>query len=272
MPEVSIIIPCYQEETHLELSVSELIFNLNNFKFDYELLFIDDGSTDGTKLILEKIKNNFPHVKVFYNSYNIGRGASVEIGIRESDAKVVGFLDIDLSTPPVNIGPLIQLIQSDFVDVAIAFRVYKLKLSVLPFIIHRVILSYGYRILSRNYLGHKFRDTETGTKFFNRKKILSIIDQIEDKHWFWDTEVMLLSAIKGLKIVEIPAVYIRRPCKPSTVKIFKDVISYFRNLWKFRLRLRKHLSQKKVLLHPINYELIINMIKKEQFNGETSKK
>jgi glycosyltransferase involved in cell wall biosynthesis len=256
MPEVSIIVPCYQEETHLENSVSELVFSLQAFKFDYELIFIDDNSVDKTQLSLQSIQKKYDRVRVLYNHHNIGRGATVERGIKESTAKVVGFIDIDLCTPPVNIATLIQLVLEDVVDVATANRIYKLQMATLPFMIHRVILSYGYRILSRYFLWHKFADTETGAKFFDRKKILPVVDKIEDKHWFWDTEVMLLSAMEGLRVVEMPTVYVRRLNKPTTVKIVKNVFLYLKNLWVFRARINEFRKKGGEVKAPYNYEQI----------------
>lgn len=83
------------------------------------------------------------------------------------------------------------------------------------------------------------KDTETGCKFFNRERILPILNEIKNEHWFWDTEVMIRPLLKGYKIVEIPTVYIRKPEHGTTVKAFKDTLSYLINFEKFYWELRK---------------------------------
>jgi hypothetical protein len=78
-------------------------------------------------------------------------------------------------------------------------------------------------------------DTETGCKFFSREKILRVIDEIVDEHWFWDTEICVRSHLKGLRIEEVPTLYVRRPETGTTVKILRDTLRYLRNLIWFRV-------------------------------------
>jgi hypothetical protein len=86
-------------------------------------------------------------------------------------------------------------------------------------------------------LGHSLADTETGCKLFAREKVLPLLDLVEDPHWFWDTEIMVQAWLAGLRIHEEPSIFIRRPEKPSTVKLARDVRSYLRNLGRLRRRL-----------------------------------
>lgn len=210
---------------------------MRNATFEFEILFIDDGSSDDTRDKLTSIRGVDNRIRVIFNDYNLGRGSTVAKGFRLSAANVVGFVDIDLSTQAIYIPYLTQLILDDIADVATCNRSYKIQLSVFHKIFVRYALSYGYRYFSRWYLGHGLRDTETGFKFFRREAIIPLLDQVEDTHWFWDTEIMVLAKNSCLRINEVDSIFIRRPQKPSTVKIARDVFCYLHNIFKFKRRM-----------------------------------
>jgi len=237
--DLTLIVPCYRESSHIEKSVPHLLWTLRAFDLDYEVLFIDDVSPDDTREKLSRILQGYPESRLILNEVNLGRGATVEKGIRLSNARVVGFLDVDLSTQPIYVGHLARYILDDVADVATCQRIYKIDVRVLHKIFHRILMSYGYRSFSSRYLEHHLLDTETGSKFFNRVKILPVLDRIESKHWFWDTEVMVYSQLAGLRIVEVPSIYIRRPEKPTTVKVLSDSWTHLKSA----IRLKRKMAE-----------------------------
>jgi hypothetical protein len=87
-------------------------------------------------------------------------------------------------------------------------------------------------------LGVSVRDTETGYKFFRRRALLPVLEEIRDPGWFWDTEFMVRAFRRGLRIEEIPGAYIRRLDKASTVRGLRDSVRYFAKLLSFRRELR----------------------------------
>ena len=93
-------------------------------------------------------------------------------------------------------------------------------------------------MLATFILDLKFKDTEAGYKFFNRKKILPILEKTKDKHWFFDTEIVARSYWSGLKIKEIPVLFIRRNDKASTVRLIPDTYAYLKALWNFKKSLQ----------------------------------
>jgi len=100
--DLSLIIPCYFEEEVLEKSVEELLLILDNTRFSYEVIFVDDGSKDETKKIIERIlaEDRGKHrLKKIFHEKNVGRGGAVNTGIRNAKGEVVGFIDIDLEVP-----------------------------------------------------------------------------------------------------------------------------------------------------------------------------
>jgi glycosyltransferase AglD len=241
MKDLTLVIPCYNEASRgnanrLESNIKKIISTLEKTKYDFEILLIDDCSQDNTKEVIKGIASRNTHLRYFFHEQNVGRGGTVSDGIKNSDSKVSGFIDIDLSTPPHYIPPLLEEIENG-ADIATAERIYRLDKQILT-VFHRYILHKGYRFLVRNLFKTKLKDTETGCKFFNREKILPVLDEIKDTKWFWDTEVMVRSYFKGYKIKEIPTLFIRGDSH-TTVRIFSDTLKYLKNIIKFRRELKK---------------------------------
>lgn len=176
----------------------------------------------------------YPNSQVLYHKKNRGRGKTVEDGMKISRGKITGFIDIDLETPGYYIPMIIKQLEKDY-DICTAKRHY-INPSLNTF--HRWIAHIVYKLLVRLLLKIPIKDTETGCKFFIKDKIMPLFNEIKDKHWFWDTEIMVRSYYKGLKIKEIPTIFIRQDSKGTTVKFFRDTWVYFKNLLKFRKEIK----------------------------------
>lgn len=237
-PDISIIIACYNEEPLLENSVREIVNVMSQTKYTYELLFIDDCSRDRTREIIRSIAADNPHMQYVFHEKNVGRGGTVCEGIRMAQGRIVGYLDIDLEVHARYIPSIVWAIDHEGYDVSTAYRIYKIPSG--PFTRH--VLSVIYRRLVRSLLKTRLLDTETGFKFFNRNRILPIVDVCENKGWFWDTEVMVLSEMNNLRIKETPCLFIRQKEKVSSVRVIPDTIDYFRSLWKFRRCIKEKLK------------------------------
>jgi glycosyltransferase involved in cell wall biosynthesis len=236
--DVSIIIACYNEEKYLEGNVGEIKKVMDQTAYDYELIFVDDDSSDGTKIIIEKLIQETPNMQVIYHEKNIGRGGTVIDGILSSRGNIVGFIDIDLEVHARYIPSMILAINDGF-DVATANRIYLYQQTGL----FRHIMSRSYRLLTRIVLKHKLKDTETGFKFFKRDKILPVIHKTGNRKWFWDTEIMTLSDREGLNIIELPCLFIRRADKKSSVRVIHDTLQYIMDLYAFRKIINKYDKQ-----------------------------
>lgn len=227
--DVSIVIACYNEIPHLEQSVDEIRAVMDQTRYTYELIFVDDDSRDNTQDIIRKLERIHPDVKTLFHAENRGRGGTVADGIQLAEGRYVGYLDIDLEVHARYIPSLIFALQQGN-EVATASRVEKLQWLKL----HRYVSTRGYRWLSQKVLRHGLKDTETGFKFFDRTRILPILAQVGDQGWFWDTEIMVRARRKGLKIVEIPCLFAHRADKKSTVNLFRDSCDYLAKLYRFK--------------------------------------
>jgi len=234
MPEqfdVSLILPCYNETEHFTKSVDRIIQVLDGTDFSWEILFIDDKSRDETPLLIKNYiaGHRRQHLSGYFHQINRGRGATVAEGIEKSQGKIVGYIDIDLEVLPDYIPRFVQAVENGF-DVAAGWRIYDFTLRSLP----RWFASKGYNFVRDRVLGTTIKDTEAGYKFFRKKKILPIFKKCVSPGWFWDTEIMVQSEKAGLKISQIPVVFIRRFDKTSTVRLLPDTLMYLKELWRFR--------------------------------------
>lgn len=227
--DLSVIIACYNEEEVLWNNFHKIKEILDSSRYNYEIIMVDDCSRDKTIEIAEKIVSSNKNARLIRHTTNDGRGKTVEDGIRAANGRIAGFLDIDLQVPAHYILPLAIEIEKG-ADVATAFRVYAIRFHILD----RIIASKGYRFLFNHFLKTGIKDSETGYKFFNREKILPVLDEIKDRHWFWDTEVMTRAYLHDYVIKELPCLCLREIAKKSTVKLFKDSLYYFVHLWKFK--------------------------------------
>lgn len=237
--DVSIILPCYNQEKFLEKNFYKLKKVMDLTRYDYEIIIAEDGSTDNTYEIAKKIIKKNSEIRLIHKDKRLGRGNSVANAIKQSYGRVVGFIDTDLDTDPNYIPKLIMEINNGN-DIVFANRVYKLKLYEL-FTLSKFITHHGYILLHRLLLKSKFKDIGSGCKFFIKKKILPILDEIKDKKWFWDTEIIIRPYYKGFRIKEIPTLYTPKYNNVSTVNLFRDTIDHFIKL----IKLRKELKQKR---------------------------
>jgi glycosyltransferase involved in cell wall biosynthesis len=234
--DLSLVIACYNEESYLVDHVRQIRRTLGLCPWSYELIFIDDGSTDRTREILGTLGAGRDDSTVVLHEHNVGRGGTVSEGFRQARGEVVGFLDIDLEVHCRYLPSLVQAIVEDGFDVATAHRIYKVNLT--PAGALRWLLSAGYRLVARRLLGSPFADTETGFKFFRRAAVLPLLDRCRDRHWFWDTEIMLEALRAGLKVIEVPALFQRRPSDSSSLRVVPDTLAYVRAIRAYRRRRR----------------------------------
>jgi len=235
--DLSLVIACYKDGAYLEASLNEIELVMAQTRYVYELILIDDCSPDGSARAVVDAAAIRPNARYILHSKNVGRGGTVAEGIRLAQGTFVGFLDIDLEVHARYIPSMLVALEDGF-DGAIAHRFYEIRFK--PDIFFRHILSVTYRRLVQCTLGLPYNDTETGFKFFKRDRILPLLDRTISPGWFWDTEIMAQCFYHGLRIQEIPALFIRRPERTTTVQPLRDSVIYFRELIRFRRQIRQN--------------------------------
>lgn len=229
--DFSLVVACYNEAPHLETSMDETFRVLDALRWRTEVIFVDDCSRDETRAVIDRIVARHPEraLRVIHHARNVGRGGTVTDGIRVAMGRFVGFIDIDLEVHARYLLPCLLALEAG-ADVVTAQRIYRFRWRSLD----RYLMSRGYFWLMRRVIAVPLSDTETGFKVFRRDRILPVLDTCEDRGWFWDTEVMVRAYYAGLRIVEIPVLFLRRFDKQSSVRPIHDSIDYLRKLWRFR--------------------------------------
>ena len=230
--DLTIVVACYNEEPHLEQSIKEIEKTLNQTKYTYEFIFIDDCSHDQTQTVIRNICNTRQNAKYVFHEKNVGRGGTVKEGLLSANTKFAGFLDIDLEVHARYIPSMIRALENG-ADVVCANRIYNFTFDFINLL--RTILSRIYKSFFTHYLlGIKFSDPEAGYKFFNSSSMKEVIQATEDEKWFWDTEIIARAENTQKRIDAVPVAFVRRPEKKSTVRLIPDIYAYLKAIKKFK--------------------------------------
>lgn len=224
----------YNEGPTLEQSLKIIYKTLRGIKKTWEVILVEDKSSDNTLKTVEELLPQLKNTRLIRHKQNEGRGKTISDGIKAARGKYCGFLDVDLEVSSDYIPIFIKELE-DGADCVIGNRFYENNLAAIT----RVLSSKGYKLIVRYLLELPIDDTEAGYKFFDRGKILPVLPKILDKGWFWDTEICARSYWAGLKISQIPVLFIRRPEKKSTVRLIPDTLAYLKNIYNFRTQIPK---------------------------------
>lgn len=228
---VLITIPVLNEERDLEKNIKILAgFLSKNFNYEWEIEIADNGSSDRTPEIGKKLAENSGGKIKYLRLEKRGRGLALKESWTRSDADILSYMDIDLSTNLKSFPPLIDKI-IDGADVAIGSRFLKSSRTKRQF--KREILSRGYNILIKLMFKNKFSDAQCGFKAVKKEAARTLLPKIRDNEWFFDTELLLLSEQNGYKIVEIPVEWIED--LDTRVKILKTAIEDVKGLIRVKI-------------------------------------
>lgn len=226
---ISLILALYNEGPTLQQSLKTIYKSLQGIKKSWEVILVEDKSTDDTLVTVKKLLPYLKNTKLINHKENQGRGKTVSDGIKAARGTYCGFLDVDLEVSSDYIPLFIKELEKGF-DIAVGKRFYEKNLTAVT----RILSSVGYKIIVHSLLNLPIDDTEAGYKFFRREKILPVLSKITEKGWFWDTEICARAYWAGLKISQIPVLFIRRIDKKSTVRLIPDTWDYLIKIYKFR--------------------------------------
>ena len=204
--DVDIVVPVKNEEHDLERSVTRLVEHLRcAFPFAARVTIADNGSTDGTWPVACALAARYPEVRAVHLDLP-GRGRALHEIWSSSDAEVLAYMDVDLSTDLNALLPLVAPLLSGHSDVAIGSRLARGSRVVRgP---KREIISRGYNLLLRTALGAGFSDAQCGFKAIRADQARQLLPLVEDRGWFFDTELLVLAERAGLRIHEVPVDWI----------------------------------------------------------------
>lgn len=199
--EVTLIIPVYNDRQALESAVPLSISALESVTSSFELIVAEDGSSDGSPELVKEFEASDRRVRLLHSDTRLGRGEALSRAVREADGSIVCYYDVDLATDLSHLGELIGSIREGY-DIATGSRL--LEGSEITRSGNRELASRGYNFLVRAILGSTLRDHQCGFKAFRRERLVALLPDVRDTHWFWDTEVLVRGQKSGLRIREFP--------------------------------------------------------------------
>jgi putative flippase GtrA len=234
-PQVDIVVPVKNEERDLARCVERLVEHLRcAFPFTARVTIADNGSTDGTWPVACALQARFPEVRAIHLDIP-GRGRALHEIWSSSDAEVLAYMDVDLSTDLNALLPLVAPLLSGHSDVAIGTRLARGSRVVRgP---KREVISRGYNLLLRTTLGADFSDAQCGFKAIRADQARQLLPLVEDKGWFFDTELLVLAERAGLRIHEVPVDWIDDA--DSRVNILDTALSDLRGMTRVGLGLAR---------------------------------
>ncbi len=224
--DVEIVVPVHNEEADLSDSVRRLHAYLDErFPFSWRITVVDNASTDATWGIACRLVDELAGVGAVHLERK-GRGRALRAAWSASDAAVVAYMDVDLSTDLDALLPLVSPLLSGHSEVAIGSRLVPgARVRRGP---KREVLSRGYNLLLRSVFRAGFRDAQCGFKALRTDVARQLLPLVENDNWFFDTELLLLTRRLGLRVFEVPVDWVDDP--DSRVNIRATVMEDLRGM------------------------------------------
>jgi glycosyltransferase involved in cell wall biosynthesis len=224
--QIDIVVPVYNEQDGLEQSIRRLHrFLESEFPFSWRIVVADNASTDETAAIADRLAYELSRVEVVHLERK-GRGRALRAAWSASQARVVCYMDVDLSTDLRALLPLVAPLLSGHSDLAIGTRLaHGARVVRGP---KRELISRAYNRLLHTTLRTRFSDAQCGFKAARTDALRGLLDDVRDEGWFFDTELLVLAQRRGLRIHEVPVDWVEDP--DSRVDIVRTAFEDLRGI------------------------------------------
>ncbi len=227
--QLDLAVPVHNEEHVLEGTIRSLHDHLADWP-SWRITIVDNASTDGTWALAQRLANELPGVAALRVPRK-GRGGALRAAWSRSDATVVAYTDVDLSTGLEALAPLVAPLLSGHSDVSIGSR-----LSAGSAVVRgrkRELISRSYNRLLRAVFRTRLRDAQCGFKAMRADVAAVLLPEVVDDGWFFDTELLLLAHRNGLRIHEVPVDWVDDP--DSRVRIVQTAVEDLRGVARVRV-------------------------------------
>jgi glycosyltransferase involved in cell wall biosynthesis len=231
-PQLEIVVPVYNEESALRRSVCTLHEFLSASALpSWRIVIADNASTDATPAIAAQLARELRDVRVLRLERK-GRGHALRVAWSASTARVVAYMDVDLSTDLGALAPLVAPLLSGDRELAIGTRLA--PGSRVDRGLKRELISRAYNTILRVVLRARFSDAQCGFKALRADVAHDLLPDVVDEEWFFDTELLVLAQRRGLRIHEVPVDWVDDP--DSRVKIVSTALDDLRGVARLALR------------------------------------
>ncbi|MGW4405537.1 glycosyltransferase [Nonomuraea sp. NPDC004702] len=223
---VEVVVPVHNEQRALRESVARLhAYLATTFPYGFRITIADNASTDDTWRLATELARELPQVRAVHLDEK-GRGRALRRVWSTSEADVVSYMDVDLSTDLDAFLPLVAPLLSGHSDLAIGTRLARAsRVERGP---KREFISRSYNLLLRSVMGAGFSDAQCGFKAVRTEIAQALLPAVEDEQWFFDTELLLLAERHGLRIHEVPVDWVDDP--DSRVDLLRTALDDLRGL------------------------------------------
>ena len=232
-PALSIVVPCFNEEKRLPRTIEQIERYLAGKGTQYELILVDDGSTDGTRKIMDTAARRSRRVRIQALPLNRGKGRALAEGVAAAVGSEILVTDADLSTPIEELGKL-QAELAKGAGVAIASRALRDSRVEVSQPIYRVLMGKVFNLLVQVVLLPGIWDTQCGFKLFRADVAHDAFAKLTTDGFGYDPEVLYRAKQRGVRIAEVPVIW--RNSAPTKVSPIKSSLDMFRHILRVRFR------------------------------------
>lgn len=200
--EVSIILPAYNEGHRLSEVVREAIDTLEEMADEWEIIIVDDGSTDLTPQVAKSLAESDERIKYVRLDKNVGKGFALKKGFELSKGELVAFLDADMDLNPRQLKYYAEIMEREGVDAVIGSKRH--PFSKVNYPLKRKVLSNVYFLLVKALFNLNVKDTQVGLKLFKRRVLEEVMPKIQVKRYALDVEILANAVRRGYKVIEAP--------------------------------------------------------------------
>lgn len=232
---LSVIMPAYNEENCIYQNLLTTSRSIRQFHPDYEIIVVNDGSSDHTLEEALRARDEDSHIKVATYHVNRGKGGAICEGISRASGEYIAFLDADLDLAPEHLHAFLDTMLDEDAHIVIGSKLH--RNSRLNYPLKRKIMSYGYYMILRILFHLDIKDTQTGVKLFRAEVIKPIAQELTTTGYAFDIEILARASRMGCRIVEMPVtVDYKRGLENGTTRIrLKDIfVMFFDTLKIFR--------------------------------------
>lgn len=208
--DLSIVVPAYNEELRLEATIRGYLDHLRRDRRAVELIVVDDGSTDGTGLLVERLRVVYPELRLIRLAENRGKGYAVRTGVVNARGRMILFADADGATPIAELRRLEQALEQG-ADVAIASRALQGMGVEVRTRLYRRLIGRAFHLWVEMLAVRGVRDTQCGFKLFRAPVGHDLFSRMRMDGFSFDVEMLMLAQRRYCRIAEVPVNWTHQP-------------------------------------------------------------
>lgn len=222
-PSISLVIPCYNESARIDLMLNGIRNFANVWKGDFEIIIVDDGSTDGTDIILQANPYYFDLIKekklFFLQQKNTGKGGALKLGVSAATKDFILTLDADMATSPTELLQWLEM-RKNFNDKEILIASRELKNSTVKDSIKRKIIGNIFNFIIRKAVKLNITDTQCGFKLYPKEAAKKLFSDLQTMGWAHDVEILAKANKMSYTIIEMPVTW--NAVEGSKINVLSD--------------------------------------------------